>query len=92
MNIDGNEVRIGAIDAVTAIEVVFTDAGDVGTSTDKIARGSFDVVVRGGRITIRRTKRCVRERSEIEKAESFVRDTLELIRASVVAVLATPLQ
>lgn len=89
MNIDGNEVRVGAIDAVTTIEVIFTDVHE---GTDKIARGSFDVVVRGARITIRRTKRCMRDTSEVQKAESFVRGVLEQIRAPIVAVLYPPLQ
>jgi hypothetical protein len=53
MIIDGHAIRMEAIDAVTAISWSVEDTHD---QSGKIVRGSFQVFVRGTRLTISRGK------------------------------------
>lgn len=88
MNIDGHELRQISIDGATDIEIT---TGVTQDNLSKIARGSFDVLVRGNRITISRAKRFVwggpLESSERAAAIAGVREALREIRDPVAKII-----
>lgn len=84
MNIDGHTVRIDSIDAVTEIDA---RVGGMDEGTDKMARGKFDVFVRGQRITIVRNKRCSSDKAEGAAALKSVVASLTEIRDPIVACI-----
>lgn len=85
MNIDGHTVRIDSIDAVTEIEVT---VGGVNEGTDKVARGHFDVLIRGQKLTISRAKRFGSSDEPLKKASvKEVRESLTALRDPIIAVI-----
>lgn len=86
MNIDGHSVRIDSIDAVTEIEVTVSGVHE---GTDKMARGQFDVLIRGQKLSIYRSKRFASNDEPLKKASvKTVRDALTEIRTPIVALIA----
>lgn len=81
MEIDGNRVRIEAINAIT--EPQYTLSG-VNEGTDKIARGAFEVLLPGQKLTIGRWKRCRSDDEAKAEAMAAVRADLNKIWKSVV--------
>lgn len=83
MNIDGNIIRTDSIDGVTEIEIT---VGGVHEGTDKMARGKFEVLVRGQRLAIYRNKKFP---SDGDKAVAVkaVRDALTEIWDPIKAVI-----
>lgn len=84
MKIDKHDVRTDSIDGVTEITL---SSGDVHEGTDRMARGSFEVLVRGQRLRVYRAKRCRNEKVEIAAAINAIFDQLDAIRQEVVGVL-----
>lgn len=86
MNIDGHAVRIDSIDAVTEIEVRVVGVCE---GTDRIARGQFDVLIRGQKLTISRSKRFETNDEPLKKVSvKEVREVLIAIRDPIIAVIA----
>lgn len=84
MNIDGNDIRMSSIDGVTEIEVKL---GGVNEGTDKMARGSFDILVRGNRVKIYRSERCTSDKVAGQEACAHVRYELDGVRAKIIKAI-----
>lgn len=85
MNIDGHTVRIDSIDAVTEIEVTVRGVQE---GTDKVARGQFDILIHGQKLSIARAQRFAgHDEPKLKAAVKGVRDALTEIRDPVIAVI-----